>query len=249
MGGQGAYQRRKQNMDGGVLIMRWLWRKIKEKVKNNGWLRPKVLRLSCILNPTNKWRVSKGNTLQMDDVFVNHCSFQVQGEGNTIKIEPGTKLRRCSFHIHGNYNMICIGANGLFLETEFHIEDDNNVISVGDHACFCGKTQLASIEGTKIEIGRDCLFSSNIQFRTGDSHSIVDNTTGGRINPSADITIGDHVWVGANVICLKGVHVDFDCVIGTAALLTRRYEEPGCIIAGVPASIIKKGITWQYERT
>lgn len=228
--------------------MRWHWSTIKEKVKNNHWLRPKVLRLNHILNPTNKWRINKGNTLQMDDVFVNHCSFKVQGEGNTIKIKPGTKLQYCQFYICGNHNTIYIGSDGLFLETEFHIEDDNNVISVGEHACFCGKTQLASIEGTTIEIGRDCLFSSNIQFRTGDSHSIIDKVTEQRINSSTGITIGNHVWIGANVICLKGVYVAPDCVIGSAALLNKKYEEPGCIIAGVPASIKKTGITWKHER-
>ncbi len=68
------------------------------------------------------------------------------------------------------------------------------------------KTRLACIEGTSIEIGEDCMFSANIVFRTGDSHSII-NSDGQRINASKSICIGNHVWIGNTVIVNKGVKV------------------------------------------
>ena len=58
-------------------------------------------------------------------------------------------------------------------QADFWIEDNGNTIHLGEHTSLCGRIQLAAMEGTEIEIGKDCLFSSNIAMRTGDSHSLI----------------------------------------------------------------------------
>lgn len=222
--------------------------KMKNSIRNHELLKKALFFLSRRFNPFNKYKVSAGTKFYAKGVFLHHCVVEINGENNEIEIDPGTKLKHCRIFVSGNNNRIHIGSGGLFVETEFYIEDNNNTISVGKQACFCGETQLAAIEGTKIEVGSDCLFSSNIRFRTGDSHSIIDSESGERINPSADIVIGEHVWVGSNVTCLKGVEVASNCIVGTSALLTKKYSEPGCVLVGIPAEVSKRNITWQHER-
>lgn len=111
----------------------------------------------------------------------------------------------------------------------------------------CGKIHLACTEGRKISIGNDCLFSSEIVFRTGDSHSIVD-MSGERINRAADITIGDHVWIGHRVLVNKGVVIPENTVVGTGAVVTKQFDEPNTILVGVPAKVSKQNINWLAER-
>ena len=127
------------------------------------------------------------------------------------------------------------------------IEDDNNSIQIGEHTSLTGKTHLAAIEGTSIIIGDDCLFSSDLHFRTGDSHSIVD-LNNNRINPSKDIVIGNHVWIGTKVTCLKNVKVSDNSVVAAGTILCKQHKESNVIIGGVPGKVIKQNINWTSKR-
>jgi len=128
------------------------------------------------------------------------------------------------------------------------MEDDSNVIEVGENSSLCGQIGIAAIEGTSVKIGKSCLFSSRIDIRTGDSHSLVKKGTKQRINPSASVTIGDHVWVGTGVTILKGTSVAENCMVGATALLNGSYSNPNCVIAGIPAKEVKSEIDWLVER-
>ncbi len=71
---------------------------------------------------------------------------------------------------------------------------------------------------------------------------------GERINPSKDIVIEDHVWIGTKVTCLKGVHVSKDSIVAATTTLCKSYDVPNSIIAGVPGKIIKNGVNWSTAR-
>ena len=150
--------------------------------------------------------------------------------------------------INGNDNTIIIGDRSLIVDGEFFIEDDLGTIEIGKDTNICGKTHLACIEGRNINIGNDCLFSANITFRTGDSHSIINCETKQRINQSKNISIGNHVWIGNQVTILKGVNILDHTIIGTGSLVTKSCGLEGVILAGNPAKIVKTDITWIGER-
>lgn len=164
-----------------------------------------------------------------------------------IEIEAGAVLLFSRIYIRGNNNVVHIGTGVHARNAEFWIEDDGNSIVVENNTTFIGKIHLACIEGTSISIGKNCLFSSEIVFRTGDSHSIL-NAEGKRINPSEAIKIGDHVWVGHRVTVLKGVSVPNNTVIGTGSIITKSFSEGHVIIAGVPGKIIRRQTNWNVER-
>lgn len=166
---------------------------------------------------------------------------------NTIIFHKGGVIRNTVFHIQGNNNVIEIGEGTCINQGELWIEDDNNKIIIGDNTNLCGKIHLACTEGSKICIGNNCLFSSEIVFRTGDSHSIVD-MSGERINRAADILIGNHVWIGYRVLVNKGVVIPEDTVVGTGAVVTKQFDETNTVIVGVPARVSKQNINWITER-
>lgn len=132
-------------------------------------------------------------------------------------------------------------------QTELHIEDDNNEIIIGENTSITGTTNLSAIEGTSINIGKDCLFSSDIYISAGDSHSIV-GLDGKRINPSESIFIGNHVWIGTKVICLKGSSIASNCIVGAGSSVTKKFKEENVILVGNPARIVKSDIDWLEER-
>lgn len=71
---------------------------------------------------------------------------------------------------------------------------------------------------------------------------------GKRINPSKDVNIGDHVWIGNKTIILKGSEIADDSIVGSGAVVSGKYTDNNVVIAGNPAKIIKRDITWKYER-
>ncbi len=132
-------------------------------------------------------------------------------------------------------------------DTDIHIEDSGNEVYIGEKTTIFGKTHLACTEGKKILIGKDCMFSTDVIFRTGDSHSIVD-INGKRINEAKDIIIGNHIWIGNKVILTKGVEICDDSIVGTGSIVTKKFNKKGLLIAGVPAKEIKENVNWLRER-
>lgn len=119
-------------------------------------------------------------------------------------------------------------------------------IEIGHNTHFTGKIHIACIEGKQVHIGERCLFSDEITLRTGDSHSIL-NRDGMRINPADDIYIGEHVWVGQQVVILKGAHIGNKSIVGTRALVTGKMFEDGVVLAGSPAREIESNVSWHHE--
>lgn len=144
-------------------------------------------------------------------------------------------------------NRIILGERNVFVDGELWIEDDNGEISFGKRNRIEGRTHIAVIEGTSVIFGNECLFSSDVVFRTGDSHSILDSRTGNRINPSKSIKIADKVWFGNRAIILKGVEIESDCIVGSGAVVTKSVQA-NSIVAGNPAKVIKQGVKWDIHR-
>lgn len=169
------------------------------------------------------------------------------GKENKIIISKDCRLNNCRFVFYGNNNTIVIGENCNLNNMQIWFEDDGNLVSLGQNTSVNGETNFSCIEGTNIEIGEDCMFSSYIHFRTGDSHSIVDNNDV-RINQSKNICIGNHVWIGQNVFVGKGSKVSDNSIVGACAVVTKQFDSTNVAIAGNPAKIIKTDINWKRER-
>ncbi|MDR1682775.1 MAG: acyltransferase [Candidatus Symbiothrix sp.] len=102
-----------------------------------------------------------------------------------------------------------------------------------------------SEDNMKIEVGDDCMFSSNILIWAQDWHEIYDEQTKQRINHAKNVKIRNHVWVGYNTKILKGVTIGNNSIIATSTVVTKSFEsEENVVIAGNPGKIVKRGINW-----
>lgn len=145
----------------------------------------------------------------------------------------------------GGNNSLVIGRDVLtdHLTLEF---GDNGKCSIGDNTVIGSLT--CYISNAEVSIGKHCLFSHNILFRTHDGHHIFDMTTKERINWSKNIVVGDQVWVGQGVTLLGGAQIGTGSVVGSNAVTSSQFGR-NQIIAGAPAKIIRENIIWSRDFT
>lgn len=117
---------------------------------------------------------------------------------------------------------------------------NQGVMQIGEHFwcngdCFFNCT-------TKISIGDNNMYGWNISFNTTDGHHVYDN---GVMKPmEGDITISNHVWIASNCHIAKNTFIADDCVVAQQSLVGKRFEQPKCLIGGIPAKLLKDNITW-----
>lgn len=225
---------------------------MKAKVKTLVKKHPKIT--SLLLSTVNRFigrnsKIIKGNNnkLLIESALLKNVNIKIIGNHNVVKISKFTRLSNCNIIIIGDNNIINIGEFTINNNVNFNIEDDGNKIYIGEKTALYGEVDLSAIEGTIIQIGRDCLFSSDIDFRTGDSHTILDSDNK-RINPSKNIIIGNHVWIGTRSLVLKGSEISNNTIVGAGSLVNKRFDEPNVTIAGMPAQIVKRNTNWLRER-
>ena len=95
-----------------------------------------------------------------------------------------------------------------------------------------------------ITIGNDVVVSERVMIRDSDNHSI--KKEGEAPVVSAPIVIQDNVWIGMGATILKGVTIGEGSVIAAGSVVTKDIPTH-CLAAGVPAKVVKTGISW--ERT
>ena len=94
-----------------------------------------------------------------------------------------------------------------------------------------------------IEIGRGCAIGWGCEIVDDNFHDIWFEEE--RLPRHGKIIIGDKVWLGSNVTVLRGSKVSDGSVVASGAIVTRVFDEPNCLIAGVPAKVIKRNIRWK----
>lgn len=193
-----------------------------------------------------------GNKVRIPlNIWMKNSRIQTIGDNNSIIVSPMVRLNGVKFYIKGSNNVIDIQRDvTIDSGSVLWIEGNSCAITIGEQSTF-GSVHLAATEdGSSIAIGRDCMFSDDIDIRTGDSHSIIDLALGERINHAKDVVIGNHVWCGAHSSILKGANIPEEVVVATRSIVTDNgggYSQ-NTIIGGSPAKTIKENITWERER-
>lgn len=190
-----------------------------------------------------------GNSIRRSGAFLKHVTFDIQGNDNQIRIAPGAVLRNVTFHLRGDRHQVVIAEGcGIHRGGLIWFEDRDGRLEIGAGTTI-EEAHLAVTEpGRSITIGKDCMLAYDIDIRTGDSHPLLDAASGERLNPADDVSIGDHVWIAAHVRVLKGVRLEHDSVVATGAVVIKPTEQPGVVLGGNPARVIREKVTWSRVR-
>ena len=119
-------------------------------------------------------------------------------------------------------------------------EKEGAEIILGDGTGFSGTSIVAF---SSIRIGNRSGCGVNCNIWDSDFHSVDSNERGKHAKPqdapTQPITIGEDVWIGANVTILKGVTIGDRTVVGSMSLVNKDIEAD-TLVVGIPANVIKK---------
>jgi len=156
----------------------------------------------------------------------NGCSFN--GRMHVWKF-PKSKIKigsKCTF-ISNSWTRNLVGINRPCIINT--MQADSTII-IGKNCGFSG-TVLSS--ALSISIGDNVKCGANTQIMDSDWHP-EDPRSG---NPRA-VIIGDNVWLGLNVLVMKGVTIGENSVIGANSVVTKSIPA-NVIAAGNPCKIIR----------
>ena len=93
-----------------------------------------------------------------------------------------------------------------------------------------------------IKVGDDVVIGPYVKIRDSDSHHF--EYPGYEKKTTAPIIIENHVWVGLNVIILKGVTIGEGAVIAAGSVVTKNVP-PHCLAGGNPATVLRENVVWR----
>ena len=111
---------------------------------------------------------------------------------------------------------------------------------IGENTTILSGLECFGSEPYLVEVGKNCLISSNVSFITHDGSVRVINNLNifkHKIDKIRPVKVGNNTFIGARVIVMPGVKIGNNCIIGAGSVVTKDIPD-GICAAGVPAKPI-----------
>ncbi len=108
-------------------------------------------------------------------------------------------------------------------------------IEIGEN--FFANHNLTILDGAKVKFGDNVFIAPSCGFHTA-GHPIDAKSRNEGLEYACPITVGDNVWIGANVTVLPGVTIGNNVVIGAGSVVNKDIPSHS-IAVGNPCRVIK----------
>lgn len=181
---------------------------------------------------------SKGRIIPL-----SHCRIQLEKGSKIIchgklvigwKENMQTRQETC-LKIMENARIICRGTRSIQTGCDLRVWPGAE-LEIGS-GYFNKNVQIICQE--KIVIGNDVVVARDVVIRDSDAHKL----NGEGYQMKKPVHIGNHVWIGARAMILKGVTIGDGAVIAAGAVVTKDIPAHA-VAAGVPARVIREDVVW-----
>ena len=162
-------------------------------------------------------------------VMAEHSSFEINRQDyikthkrSTLFLDDDARLKiNGRFTMHGHSSiMVYKGAT----------------LAIGCNTYLNGGSIECSFE---ITIGNDCAMADGMRIIDNSWHATNSSIGGGKIE------IGNKVWIATNAMILPGVVIGDGAIIAAGSVVTKDVPAK-CMVAGVPAKVIKENVEWKH---
>ena len=170
-----------------------------------------------------------------------------KGRNAYVRLFVSKRIHKLSMIIGDDAN-ISLGKNvGIGEALKIVLLKKKGSVLIGNNTFFGNCTIFCDEPNITFSIGENCLIGFGVTMRVGDGHTIYNMTDLSPINIPKDIKIAKHVWIGRDVVLLKGAQIPEDSGVGIRSVVTKSFEKKNCVYAGVPAKMVKQNINWSHS--
>lgn len=126
-------------------------------------------------------------------------------------------------------------GDGFLIEQTIWCDYGYN-IEIGEN--FYSNHNIVILDCAKVKFGKNCFIAPNCGFYTAGHPLDAEQRISG-LEYAKPITVGDNVWIGANVTVLPGVSIGNNTVIGGGSVVTKDIPD-GVLAYGNPCRVIRK---------
>lgn len=129
------------------------------------------------------------------------------------------------------------GSTGenVYIQPDFNCDSGKN-IHVGED--FLTNYNVTILDIAPVHIGDYCMIGPNTLITTV-GHPLSPKHRREKKAYGKPIRIGNDVWIGGNCTILPGVTIGNNVIVAAGAVVTKDVPD-NCVVAGVPATVIKK---------
>lgn len=174
--------------------------------------------------------------------------LRFEGGASSNLVVIGARSRLPSELIFQGNGNLCVFGEDIYWPNDVTVRfsSDNGGLLWGKGATSNGTEIIIEGDGRMVRIGNDCMFARGTSVRTSDLHAIYD-ADGKLLNPSADVSIADHCWIGLDAIVSKGVRIGAGSIVAARSYVTRDVDERS-LVAGTPAKQVRQQVRWERHR-
>lgn len=115
---------------------------------------------------------------------------------------------------------------------------ENATLEIGNKTYIGAKAHIRV--NSHIKIGENVAIAWNVTLMDSDFHNYMIDSIKQQI--TKELIIGNNVWIGNNVIILKGVTIGDNAIIAAGSVVTKDVKQ-GTAVAGNPAKVIKNNVS------
>lgn len=149
-----------------------------------------------------------------------------------------TKLLKLKWHINAYIkkvlfkilfsNRVYFGKGTTFRNRfNIYVEKDAEII-IGKDCFFNHDCSITALK--KVVIGEGCIFGESVKiYDHNHRFSDADRRIKDQGYTKEEVVIGNHCWIGSNVVLLKGCKIGDNCVIGAGSIINEEIPR-SCIV-------------------
>lgn len=146
--------------------------------------------------------------------------------GENVVIDPTTSI-----------NNVKIADNVKIAKLCSIYGSEKNQLEIGESS-YVGMFTILNGFSRKLTIGKNVSIAQNVNIMTDSGPNASEEMQ--KIFPliSGEVQIGDHSWIGANVVIMPGVQLGKFCVVAANSFVNKSFPDYS-MIGGNPAKFIK----------
>ena len=180
---------------------------------------------------------------------LSNTTIAFTGKNNILVCEDNINIVNSSIRFHGNDSVVYLGYTKSNYALDLNVFQ-NCTVFIGKDNKLSPTMHINVQEHQNFIMGDDCIVGSNFNARTADAHIVYDMNTKKRINHSASVFIGDHVWLAHQVYVEMGARIGSGSIINNNSHVYKNsILKSNKLYSGNPATVVRDDVFFTKEYT